>query len=49
MASFSLRSIVMDIEKLTPEQILKKEIGTGAAWFYDVKKDGAQLTYARKE
>ncbi len=31
----SLRSIVMEIEKLTPEQILKTEIGTGVAWIYD--------------
>ena len=31
----SLRSIVMEIEKLTPEQILKTEIGTGVAWFYE--------------
>ena len=33
----SLRSIVMEIEKLTPEQILKTEIGTGEAWFYTFK------------
>jgi 2,3-bisphosphoglycerate-dependent phosphoglycerate mutase len=31
----SLRSIVMDIEKMTPEQILKTEIGTGIAWTYE--------------
>lgn len=30
----SLRSIVMDIEKLSPEQILKKEIPTGGALKY---------------
>jgi 2,3-bisphosphoglycerate-dependent phosphoglycerate mutase len=34
----SLRSIVMDIEKLTPEQILKTEIGTGVAWTYEFKE-----------
>jgi 2,3-bisphosphoglycerate-dependent phosphoglycerate mutase len=31
----SLRSIVMEIEKMSPEQILKTEIGTGVAWTYD--------------
>ena len=31
----SLRSIVMEIEHMTPEQILKTEIGTGVAWVYD--------------
>jgi len=31
----SLRSIVMAIEHMTPEQILKTEIGTGVAWTYD--------------
>ncbi len=31
----SLRSIVMEIEKMTPEQILKTEIGTGNAWIYE--------------
>lgn len=31
----SLRSIVMDLEKMSPEQILKTEIGTGVAWTYD--------------
>ena len=31
----SLRSIVMEIEKLTPEQILKTEIATGEARFYN--------------
>lgn len=31
----SLRSIVMEIESLTPEQILKTEIATGEARFYD--------------
>lgn len=33
----SLRSIVMDIEKLNPEQILKKEIPTGGALRYVYK------------
>lgn len=31
----SLRSIVMQLEKLTPEEILKKEIKTGEALFYE--------------
>jgi 2,3-bisphosphoglycerate-dependent phosphoglycerate mutase len=31
----SLRSIVMEIEKLTPEQILKREIATGEAVTYE--------------
>ncbi|NCN26624.1 2,3-bisphosphoglycerate-dependent phosphoglycerate mutase [bacterium] len=31
----SLRSIVMDIEKLSPEQILKREIATGQALVYE--------------
>jgi 2,3-bisphosphoglycerate-dependent phosphoglycerate mutase len=33
----SLRSIVMDVEKLSPEQILKKEIPTGGALRYQYK------------
>lgn len=32
----SLRSIVMELEKLTPDQILKKEIATGEALFYEI-------------
>jgi len=41
----SLRSIVMEIEKMTPELILKTEIGTGVAWIYDVSggKDDARF------
>ena len=31
----SLRSIVMDIEKLTPDQILKRELATGEAIIYE--------------
>jgi 2,3-bisphosphoglycerate-dependent phosphoglycerate mutase len=34
----SLRSIVMEIEKMTPEQILKTEIDTGGARFYEATK-----------
>ena len=41
----SLRSIVMEIENLTPEQILKTEIATGDPWVYtyenaNFKKEG---------
>ena len=36
----SLRSIVMSIEKLTPEQILKREIGTGEPVVYKIAADG---------
>ena len=36
----SLRSIVMAIENLTPEQILKREIATGEPTIYRLKKDG---------
>ena len=43
----SLRSIVMDIENMTPEQILKTEIGTGEAWFYDVSPTATGLSYKR--
>ena len=37
----SLRSIVMAIEKLTPEQILKRELGTGEPVVYRIGADGA--------
>jgi len=36
----SLRSIVMAIENLTPEQILKREIGTGEPVIYKIDADG---------
>ena len=39
----SLRSIVMAIEKLTPEQILKRELGTGEPVVYRIGADGALL------
>ncbi len=35
----SLRSIVMELEKMTPAEILKTEIGTGVAWTYQFTKD----------
>lgn len=36
----SLRSIVMAIEKLTPEEILKREIATGEPVIYKIGKSG---------
>ncbi|MBN9308009.1 2,3-bisphosphoglycerate-dependent phosphoglycerate mutase [Devosia sp.] len=36
----SLRSIVMAIENLTPEQILKRELGTGEPVVYKIDADG---------
>ena len=36
----SLRSIVMAIEKLTPEQILKRELATGEPVIYRISKSG---------
>ena len=37
----SLRALVMAIEGLTPEQILKREIGTGQPTAYKIGADGA--------
>ncbi len=37
----SLRALVMAIENLTPEQILKREIATGEPTIYKLKADGA--------
>jgi 2,3-bisphosphoglycerate-dependent phosphoglycerate mutase len=37
----SLRALVMAIEGLTPEQILKREIATGQPTIYKLKSDGA--------
>lgn len=37
----SLRSIVMAIEKLTPEQILERELGTGEPVVYKIAADGS--------
>jgi 2,3-bisphosphoglycerate-dependent phosphoglycerate mutase len=39
----SLRSIVMDVEKLTPEQILKKELETGVPLVYHIDSSGRML------
>jgi 2,3-bisphosphoglycerate-dependent phosphoglycerate mutase len=43
----SLRSIVMAIEKMTPEQILQTEMSTGTPWIYEVKAEGNTVTYKR--
>jgi 2,3-bisphosphoglycerate-dependent phosphoglycerate mutase len=37
----SLRSIIMQLEKLSPEQILKVELHTGAPIIYQLKSDGS--------
>ncbi|CUA93166.1 2,3-bisphosphoglycerate-dependent phosphoglycerate mutase [Pannonibacter indicus] len=36
----SLRALIMELEKLTPEQILKRELGTGAPVIYRLDEDG---------
>ena len=36
----SLRSLIMDLENLSPDQILKRELGTGAPVIYRLKEDG---------
>lgn len=40
----SLRSIVMEIEKMTPEQILKTELGTGDARVYEYDSEKNSFT-----
>lgn len=37
----SLRALVMHLEKLTPEEILKREIGTGDPIIYKFNEDGS--------
>ena len=37
----SLRSLIMAIEKLTPEEILKQELGTGVPIVYHLNEDGS--------
>ena len=41
----SLRSIVMSIEKLTPEQILKRELATGVPIVYRLNDDGSVASH----
>lgn len=36
----SLRSIIMKIEKMSPEEILKFEIATGVPYLYEINSDG---------
>ncbi|MCH7903259.1 MAG: 2,3-bisphosphoglycerate-dependent phosphoglycerate mutase [Armatimonadetes bacterium] len=36
----SNRAIIMALENLTPEQILKTEVGTGVPYVYDLEQDG---------
>lgn len=43
----SLRSIVMAIEKMTPEQILQTEMSTGTPWIYDVTTGTGAPAYRR--
>ncbi len=45
----SLRSIVMEIEKMSPEQILKTEIATGVAWIYEVQNKNGEIFYSRQK
>ncbi|HEX4046759.1 MAG TPA: 2,3-bisphosphoglycerate-dependent phosphoglycerate mutase, partial [Elusimicrobiota bacterium] len=42
----SLRAIVMSLDKLTPEQILKVEIPTGRPIVYDIGPGGEVLKKA---
>jgi 2,3-bisphosphoglycerate-dependent phosphoglycerate mutase len=42
----SNRSIVMALEGLTPEQIVKVELPTGAPYVYELTKDGAVISKA---
>ena len=42
----SNRSIVMALESLTPEQIVKVELPTGAPYAYELTKDGAVVSKA---
>ncbi|WP_417688553.1 2,3-bisphosphoglycerate-dependent phosphoglycerate mutase [Roseibium sp.] len=36
----SLRALIMELENLSPEQILKRELGTGAPIIYHLNEDG---------
>ncbi|MTI17885.1 2,3-bisphosphoglycerate-dependent phosphoglycerate mutase [Rhodobacteraceae bacterium RKSG542] len=40
----SLRSLIMDLEDLTPEQILARELGTGAPVIYRLDENGKVLS-----
>jgi 2,3-bisphosphoglycerate-dependent phosphoglycerate mutase len=36
----SLRSLIMELENLSPEEILKRELGTGTPVIYRLDEDG---------
>ncbi|WP_310622201.1 2,3-bisphosphoglycerate-dependent phosphoglycerate mutase [Flexibacterium corallicola] len=40
----SLRSLIMELEELTPEQILKRELGTGKPVIYRLDENGKVLS-----
>ncbi|MBD8891852.1 2,3-bisphosphoglycerate-dependent phosphoglycerate mutase [Roseibium litorale] len=40
----SLRALIMELENLTPEQILKRELGTGAPVVYRLAEDGSVIS-----
>ena len=40
----SLRALIMELENLTPEQILKRELGTGAPVVYRLNEDGSVIS-----
>ena len=45
----SIRSIVMEIERMSPDQILKTEIETGKAWIYECTPGAnGQLSFTKK-
>lgn len=40
----SLRALIMELENLSPEQILKRELGTGAPVVYRLDEDGSVIS-----
>jgi len=40
----SLRALIMELENLTPEQILKRELGTGTPIIYRLNEDGEVIS-----
>jgi len=45
----SLRALIMDLEKLSGEEIIKKELGTGVPYLYQVQCHGGELKILKKE
>jgi 2,3-bisphosphoglycerate-dependent phosphoglycerate mutase len=41
----SLRALIMKLEKLTPEQILKRELATGAPIVYRLDAEGEVISH----